>query len=103
VASAEVGAFIGTVRDQKRRRDAGTLVVLMSRATGEEAAMWGSSIVGFGSYHYRYPSGREGDGPAAAFSPRKVATTVYLADGVGHHMALLERLGPHKAGVGCVT
>ena len=64
--------------------------------------MWGGSIVGYGSYHYRYPSGREGDAPAAAFSPRKAATTVYLADGVGHHVALLERLGPHKAGVGCV-
>src|SRR5262249_61081197 len=62
----------------------------------------GSSIVGFGVYHYRYPSGREGDAPAAGFSPRKAATTVYLADGVGRHVALLERLGPHKLGVGCV-
>ena len=64
--------------------------------------MWGSSIVGFGTYHYRYPSGREGDAPAAGFSPRKVATTVYLADGVGRHVPLLRRLGPHKTGVGCV-
>ena len=64
--------------------------------------MWGSSIVGYGVYHYRYPSGREGDAPAAGFSPRKAATAVYLADGVGAHAALLERLGPHKAGVGCI-
>jgi hypothetical protein len=64
--------------------------------------MWGSSIVGYGAYHYRYPSGREGDAPAAAFSPRKSATTVYLADGVGRHVPLLERLGPHTAGVGCI-
>jgi hypothetical protein len=74
----------------------------MSRAMGHEAAMWGSSIVGYGAYHYRYPSGREGDAPGAAFSPRKAATTVYLADGVGNHVALLERLGPHRPGVGCV-
>ena len=64
--------------------------------------MWGRSIVGYGTYHYRYPSGREGDAPAAGFSPRKAATTVYLSDGVGEHVALLERLGPHKLGVGCV-
>jgi hypothetical protein len=64
--------------------------------------MWGSSIVGDGTYHYRFPSEREGDAPAAGFSPRKAATTVYLSDGVGQHLALLERLGPHKGGVGCV-
>jgi hypothetical protein len=102
MASRDVTAFIGTVQHPVRRRDAETLVVLMSRATGHEAVMWGSSIVGYGAYHYRYTSGREGDAPAAAFSPRKAATTVYLADGVGHHVALLERLGPHTAGVGCI-
>jgi hypothetical protein len=102
VGSADVTEFIGTVQHPVRRRDAETLVVLMSRATGQEAVMWGSSIVGYGVYHYRYPSGREGDAPAAAFSPRKAATAVYLADGVGAHAALLERLGPHKAGVGCI-
>ena len=64
--------------------------------------MWGSSIVGYGTYHYRYESGREGDAPAAGFSPRKAATTVYLADGVAAYTALLERLGPHKTSVGCV-
>jgi hypothetical protein len=102
VGSADVAAFIGTVQHRVRRRDAETLVVLMSHATGQDAAMWGNSIVGFGAYHYRYPSGREGDAPAAGFSPRKAATTVYLSDGVGQHVALLERLGPHKLGVGCV-
>jgi hypothetical protein len=102
VASGDVVAFIGTVQHGVRRRDAETLVALMSRATGEDAVMWGRSIIGYGTYHYRYPSGREGDAPAAGFSPRKVATTVYLADGVGQHVALLERLGPHELGVGCV-
>lgn len=64
--------------------------------------MWGGSIVGYGTYHYRYESGREGDAPAAGFSPRRAAMTVYLANGVGAHIELLQRLGPHKAGVGCV-
>ena len=102
MASGDVAAFIGTVQHPVRRRDAETLVDLMSRATGQEAVMWGNSIVGYGTYHYHYPSGREGDAPAAGFSPRKAVTTVCLADGVGQHLALLERLGPHKCGVGCV-
>ena len=63
--------------------------------------MWGT-IIGFGQYHYKYQSGREGDAPAAGFSPRKAATTAYLPDGVGAHAELLERLGPHTTGVGCL-
>ena len=102
MASADVKVFIGAVQNPVRRRDAETLVLLMSRATEQDAVMWGSSIVGYGVYHYRYPSGREGDGPEAAFSPRKAATTVYLADGVGQHAGLLKDLGPYKSGVGCI-
>lgn len=64
--------------------------------------MWGPSIVGFGSYHYRYASGREGDMAAAGFSPRKAATTVYLMDGFDAHEDLLARLGPHTRGKGCL-
>ena len=64
--------------------------------------MWGSSIVGFGEYHYRYQSGREGDAPAAGFAARKAATTVYVADGVESHTDLLERLGPHTTGLVCI-
>lgn len=63
--------------------------------------MWGS-IVGFGEYHYKYQSGREGDAPAGGFAARKSATTVYVSDGVGAHAELLERLGPHTTGVGCI-
>ncbi len=63
--------------------------------------MWGT-IVGFGRYHYKYDSGREGDMPAAGFSARKAATTVYVADGVGAHAELLEQLGPHTTGVVCI-
>ena len=62
----------------------------------------GPSIIGVGHYHYRYPTGREGDGPAAAFSPRSTATVVYLPDGVGAHRDNLEKLGPHTSGVGCL-
>ncbi|MFC4602338.1 DUF1801 domain-containing protein [Rhodococcus kronopolitis] len=97
-----VRAFLDRVGHRVRRRDADTLLALMETATGERAAMWGPSIVGFGSYHYRYASGREGDAPAAGFAPRKAASVIYLSDGVGAHPDLVERLGPHTAGVGCL-
>ncbi len=99
---ADVETFLAAVEHPVRRRDAYRLVELMGRVTGEPARMWGSSIVGFGTYHYRYASGREGDMAAAGFSPRKAATTVYLMDGVDAHVALLDRLGPHSVGKGCV-
>ena len=98
----DVRAFLDRVEHPVRRRDAETMLELMGRVTRQPARMWGPSIVGFGSYHYRYESGREGDAPAAGFSPRKAATTVYLADGVGAYPDLLERLGPHTTGVGCL-
>jgi len=102
VTDAAVREFLDGVDHPVRRRDADTMLELMTRATGRPAEMWGRSIVGFGSYHYAYESGREGDAPAAAFSPRKAATTVYLADGIGAHAAMVERLGPHTTGVGCL-
>lgn len=95
-------AFVGAVEQPVRRRDAETLLELMQRATGERPRMFGTSIVGFGEYHYRYASGHEGDAAAAGFSPRKAATTVYLADGVEAHADALSRLGPHTTGVGCL-
>jgi hypothetical protein len=98
----DVRGFLDRVQHPVRRRDADTLLELMTRATGQPARMWGSSIIGFGTYHYKYASGREGDAPAAGFSPRKAATTIYLADGIGAHPELLERLGPHTTGVGCL-
>ncbi|MCB7138121.1 DUF1801 domain-containing protein [Cellulosimicrobium marinum] len=99
---ADVEAFLATVEHPVRRRDAERLVELMTRVTGEPPRMWGPSIVGFGSYHYRYASGREGDMAAVGFSPRKAATTLYLTDGVDEHAALLARLGPHAVGKSCV-
>ncbi len=97
----DVAAFLEGVTPAKRRRDAETLIDLMGRVTGEPARLHGT-IIGFGSYHYRYASGREGDAPAAAFAPRKAATTVYVSDGAGAHAELLERLGPHTSSVGCI-
>ncbi|MFE7227116.1 DUF1801 domain-containing protein [Nocardioides sp. NPDC057577] len=95
-------AFVEGVTAPGRRRDALRLLELMQRATGVEPRMFGSAIVGFGAYHYRYASGHEGDAPAAGFSPRKAASVVYLNDGIGSHEELLARLGPHTTGVGCL-
>lgn len=100
--TADVSEFIGRVKSDARRADALQLLELMATITGEQPRMWGPSIVGFGAYHYRYASGREGDAPAAAFSPRTAATTIYLADGVDAHDTELAALGPHSTGVGCL-
>ncbi|MBP1326109.1 hypothetical protein JOF28_001341 [Leucobacter exalbidus] len=100
-ASTEVREFVSRVTPAKRQRDAETLLDLYARVTGLSPHLW-ATIIGYGSYHYRYDSGREGDAPAAGFSPRKAATSIYLADGVGAHAELLARLGPHTHGVGCL-
>ena len=97
-----VEVFLDGVTHRVRRRDAQTMLSLMQRVTGETPYMWGPSIVGFGEYHYAYPSGRSGDAPAAAFAPRKPASTLYLADGVAAYADLLARLGPHTTSVGCL-
>ena len=94
--------YLETIPGETRRRDAETLVDLMGRVTGQEPAMWGKSIIGFGQYHYKYATGREGDAAAVGFAPRKAATTIYLLDGVGAYTEPLSRLGPHTTGVGCL-
>ena len=99
---ADVPAFLAAVQHPVRQRDAQRLAALMSRVTGEQPRMWGPTIVGFGTYHYRYGSGREGTMAAAGFSPRKAATTIYLPDGVEAHADLLAGLGPHTVGRGCL-
>jgi hypothetical protein len=101
-ADHDVRRFVDRVASPVRRRDAETLLGLMARVSGAELRMWGPSIIGFGEYHYVYASGREGDAPALAFSPRTAATTVYLPDGVGAHETELETLGDHTTGVGCL-
>ena len=97
--SISVAAFINALSDPSRRADAKALVKLMQNAAGEKPKMWGPSIIGFGSYHYTYDSGREGDMPVVAFSPRKAATVLY---GLSSSEALLPRLGKHTRGKGCV-
>jgi hypothetical protein len=101
--AADVDTFIDAVPDERRRSDARELCELMRSVTGEAPVMWGSSIVGFGSYHYRYESGRTGDAPLAAFSPRKANLVVYLVGGFeDRYPRLLEQLGPHKSGKACL-
>jgi len=97
-----VAAYIAALTDQTRRADAKALVKLMQRATGEKPKMWGPSIIGFGSYHYTYDSGREGDMPVVGFSPRKAATVLYIGLGAGGSEALLAKLGKHTTGKGCL-
>ncbi len=99
----DVAAFLNSIADDRRREDARALCALMQEVTGEPPAIWGGGIVGFGSYHYRYDSGHEGDSALASFAPRKQATVLYLAGYFeGEDAALLERLGPVKTGKGCV-
>ena len=99
---AGVAAFVATVADDTQRADAETLMSVMARASGCPPKMWGPSIIGFGSYHYHYESGREGDSLRIGFSPRKGKTVVYIADGFPKHAALLISLGKHKTGKSCL-
>ena len=98
---ASVDDFLYSVENERKRSDSIALTELMRDVTGEEPAMWGS-IVGFGSYHYVYESGRQGDSPIAGFSPRKQNLTVYIMDGVEKYDALLADLGKHKTGKVCI-
>ena len=93
--------FVDAVADETRRADAKTLVKLMRSATGEKPAMWGPAIIGFGSSHYKYESGREGDMPLVGFSPRKAATVLYGLTGPDSEV-LLAKLGKHTTGKGCL-
>ncbi|MGW8369841.1 MAG: DUF1801 domain-containing protein [Gammaproteobacteria bacterium] len=94
--------FLNSVANQTRREDSLSLLGLMRDVTGEEAKMWGSSIVGFGSYHYVYQSGREGDWMLTGFSPRKQNLAIYIMAGFSDYGPLLEKLGKHKTGKSCL-
>jgi hypothetical protein len=99
----DVEAFLGAVPNEQRRADARELCALLSEITGEPPMLWASGIVGFGTYHYRYDSGREGDAPVAGFAPRSAHLVIYLVGGfIDRHERLLERLGPHKTGKSCL-
>lgn len=95
--------FIAHVENPTRRADAERMVEIMREVTGEEPVMWGPSIIGFGTYHYVYASGREGDAPAAGFSPRKANLVVYLLNNfTEQHPEKLAELGPHKTSKACL-
>ena len=94
--------YIAGIGDDAKRADAKTLAKLLQEITGEKPALWGPSIVGFGSYQYKYDSGREGDMPLIGFSPRKPATVLYGATGVDGADKLLTKLGKHTLGKGCL-
>ena len=98
----DVEAFLNEIPNEKKRADAFAVLELMKQATGEEPAMWGDSIVGFGEYHYRYASGREGDWFVAGFSPRKQNLTLYIMAGFDHYDELMDRLGKYKTGKSCL-
>jgi hypothetical protein len=99
---ADVDAFVGKIADERRRDDCREVLQLMREATGSEPKMWGSAIVGFGTYRYKYDSGREGDWPIISFSPRKDNLTLYIAAGIERFPDLLSKLGKHKTGKGCL-
>ncbi len=97
-----VAAFVDSLQDETRRADAKALIKLMQSASGEKPKMWGTSIIGFGSYHYKYDSGREGDMPLIGFSPRKAANVLYGVTGASGSTELLAKLGKHTGEKGCL-
>lgn len=99
---ASVLDFLNAVDHDKRREDSLRILEIMTDVTGEEAVMWGPSIVGFGSYHYVYKSGREGDWMLTGFSPRKQALTLYIMSGFSRFDELMEKLGTFKTGKSCL-
>ena len=101
--AASVEDFLARVPDERRREEARRLCVMMQEITSEPPTMWGSSIIGFGTYHYRYPSGHVGDSALASFSPRRQHLAIYLVgEFESRHHSVLARLGPYKAGKGCL-
>lgn len=99
---ASVDTFLEGVDSEKKREDSYALLDLMREVTGEEPAMWGTSIVGFGSYHYRYASGRTGEWFLSGFSPRKQNLTLYIMSGFDEYESLLAKLGKYKTGKSCL-
>lgn len=97
-----VASFVNGLTEPAKRSDAKVLIGLMKRVTGEKPKMWGPSIIGFGTNHYRYESGREGDTVLVGFSPRKPATVLYGVTGSKSAEALLAKLGKHTTGKGCL-
>ena len=102
VTQADVITFIEAVTHERQRTDAYKILEMMSLLSGQPPKLWGPSIIGFGQYHYKYDSGREGDAARIAFSPRKGNMVLYIADGFAGHADLLTQLGKHKTGKSCL-
>lgn len=102
VTDQSVIEFIETVDNPKKREDAYRLLSIFEETSGYEAKMWGPSIIGFGSYHYKYDSGHEGDAPLVGFSPRKAKISLYIVPGEPQREQLLKLLGKHTSGKACI-
>ena len=98
----DVLAYLESVENKRRREDSLVVKEMMEEVTGEPAEMWGTSIVGFGSYHYRYASGREGDMMLTGFAPRKASLSLYIMGGHERYDELMAKLGKHRTGSSCV-
>ena len=94
--------FLNKVPDEKKRQDSFAILELMKQVTGDEPIMWGDSIVGFGTYRYKYASGKEGEWPVTGFSPRKQNLTLYIMSGFDEYDDLLNKLGKHSTGKSCL-
>ena len=99
---ASVEDFLNSVEDEKRRKDSFAVLGLMREVTGEEPAMWGANLIGYGSYRYRYASGHEGEWPVTGFSPRKQSLTLYIMSGFEQYESLLKNLGKYRTGKSCL-
>ena len=99
---ASVTDFLNGIKEEGKRADSFEILKMMRQITKQEPKMWGASIVGFGNYHYKYKSGREGDWFVTGFSPRKQNLTLYVMGGFTPHTEMLKKLGKHKTGVGCL-
>ena len=98
----KVSTFLDAVENEKKRKDCRELVALMRSVTGKNPKMWGSAIIGFGSYHYKYNSGREGDWMVTGFSPRKLNISIYIMPGFSGYSAMMNKLGKYTTGKSCL-
>lgn len=100
--SASVTEFVKAIGDEQRKKDAQAIIKIMKEQSGFEPKMWGPSIIGFGSYHYKYESGHEGDAPLVGFSPRKAEFAIYLTSQFDNREELLKKFGKHKSAKACI-
>ena len=102
INDASVEKFLKTIPDEKKQQDSFAILDMMKEVTGEEPKMWGTSIIGFGTYRYKYASGQEGDWLRIGFSPRKQNLSLYIMSGFQHHDDLMAKLGKYSTGKGCL-